>query len=185
MQPPSWGPQARAGNRREDDPRETEWACRRARELAQRVVEKREGTDERDATAPTARLILVDSATACQLDEPGPSRPRVPPPTSRAVYPRRGRHKRSGQQEHCTRRTTEKPGCRSGIRASGEATSGLEPLVEVLQTPGLTTCLRRRETAPGGKSGRRDSNPRHPAWEAGALPLNYSRAALHAAAMCL
>ncbi len=24
-------------------------------------------------------------------------------------------------------------------------------------------------------SGRRDSNPRHPAWEAGVLPLNYSR----------
>src|SRR5215813_13253722 len=27
-------------------------------------------------------------------------------------------------------------------------------------------------------SGRRDSNPRRPAWEAGILPLNYSRAAL-------
>jgi hypothetical protein len=26
-----------------------------------------------------------------------------------------------------------------------------------------------------GKSGRRGSNPRRPAWEAGILPLNYSR----------
>src|SRR2546423_7142847 len=47
------------------------WACRRARESVQRVVEKREGTGARDATAPTARFILVDSAMACQLDEPG------------------------------------------------------------------------------------------------------------------
>src|SRR5919108_6441709 len=57
-------------------------------------------------------------------------------------------------------------------RDSHKATSGLEPLVEVLQTPGLTTCLRRRE------SGRRDSNPRLSAWEADILPLNYSRLGL-------
>src|SRR5271166_6911042 len=29
-------------------------------------------------------------------------------------------------------------------------------------------------------SGRRDSNPRRPAWEAGILPLNYSRSAVSA-----
>ena len=34
---------------------------------------------------------------------------------------------------------------------------------------------RRRRLRMGGWSGRRGSNPRHPAWKAGALPLSYSR----------
>ena len=33
-----------------------------------------------------------------------------------------------------------------------KATSGLEPLVEVLQTPGLTTCLRRRKAGEGTRT---------------------------------
>lgn len=51
-----------------------------------------------------------------------------------------------------------------------EATTGVEPVIAVLQTAALTTWLRRLIW-----SGRRDSNPRHSAWEADALPLNYSR----------
>jgi hypothetical protein len=39
-----------------------------------------------------------------------------------------------------------------GIRAFQKATSGLEPLVEVLQTPGLTTCLRRRKAGDGTRT---------------------------------
>src|SRR5947209_6493705 len=54
--------------------------------------------------------------------------------------------------------------------------------------PGFSEGDERTRTAGGGfadpwlnhlptspKSGRRDSNPRRPAWEAGILPLNYSR----------
>src|SRR5262245_12952749 len=41
---------------------------------------------------------------------------------------------------------------------------------------GSWSCRRRRPRAlPGRWSGKRDSNPRPPAWKAGALPLSYSR----------
>ena len=46
----------------------------------------------------------------------------------------------------------------------------IELMIAILQTAALATWLRRLVW-----SGRRDSNPRHSAWEADALPLNYSR----------
>src|SRR5579884_2226790 len=42
----------------------------------------------------------------------------------------------------------------------------------------ITVCLARRPARTGflgNGSGRRDSSPRQPAWEAGTLPLSYSR----------
>ena len=86
----------------------------------------------------------------------------------------------------------------------GKEPTGIEPVIAVLQTAPLATWVR----LPGGKtagrtprlllpaigkagrnapasederliqSGRRDSNSRYPAWEAGVLPLNYSRTRL-------
>ena len=57
-----------------------------------------------------------------------------------------------------------------------EATSGIEP-----ENNGFADrSLNHLGTSPKAYiiwSGRRDSNPRQPAWEAGALPLNYSRTA--------
>ena len=53
-----------------------------------------------------------------------------------------------------------------------EATTRIELVIAILQTAALATWLRRHVW-----SGRRDSNPRHSAWEADALPLNYSRTA--------
>jgi hypothetical protein len=50
-----------------------------------------------------------------------------------------------------------------------EAAPGFEPGYEGFADPCLTTWLCRLW------SGRRDLNPRHPAWEADALPLSYSR----------
>ena len=82
-----------------------------------------------------------------------------------------------------------------------EATTGLEPVNNGFADRSLTSWVRRPVTLenqlvlkrPSRRtfhsfgfpehgnimlftwSGRRDSNPRQPAWEAGALPLNYSR----------
>jgi hypothetical protein len=71
-----------------------------------------------------------------------------------------------------------------------EATTGLEPVNNGFADRSLTPWVRRPAEPDESNyfkqlsgcihymilwSGRRDSNPRHPAWEAGALPLNYSR----------
>jgi hypothetical protein len=81
---------------------------------------------------------------------------------------------------------TKKP-AREYMRQKMEATTGIEPVMAVLQTAALATWLRRLNIVPWTTerqvqrhptiswSGRRDSNPRHSAWEADALPLNYSR----------
>jgi hypothetical protein len=50
----------------------------------------------------------------------------------------------------------------------------LNRCIGVLQTPALTTWLRRPELQ---WSGRRDSNSRPPPWQGGILPLNYFRSA--------
>jgi hypothetical protein len=67
-----------------------------------------------------------------------------------------------------------------GVRL--EAPSGIEPLHKGFADLSLTTWVRRPIRRSGRCdetwSGRRDSNPRHFAWEANALPLNYSRDAL-------
>ncbi len=51
-----------------------------------------------------------------------------------------------------------------------EATTGFEPVMEVLQTSALPLGY-----AASTWSGKRDSNPRPPPWQGGALPLSYSR----------
>ena len=47
----------------------------------------------------------------------------------------------------------------------------------LVNTATTRRCAKRREG--GRKSGRWDSNPRRPAWEAGILPLNYARKTRH------
>jgi hypothetical protein len=57
-----------------------------------------------------------------------------------------------------------------------QGTGGIEPPYEGFADLRLTTWLRALYKA--GWSGRRESNPRHSAWEADVLPLNYSRFSL-------
>ena len=67
--------------------------------------------------------------------------------------------------------------------ALSEATVGFEPTMGVLQTPALTSWLRRRTrnavptSRPGEprRSGRRDLNPRPSPWQGDALPLSHFR----------
>ena len=59
----------------------------------------------------------------------------------------------------------------SGARGDTEASAGVRP-----NSDGSPGNERRSREGPFRLlSGRRDSNPRRPAWEAGILPLNYSR----------
>src|SRR4030066_319046 len=62
------------------------------------------------------------------------------------------------------------PRCSELLCPRLEATAGLEPAIGVLQTPALTSWPRRLSW-----SGRRDSNPRPPPWQGGALPLSHFR----------
>ena len=62
------------------------------------------------------------------------------------------------------------PRCSELVSLRLEATVGLEPTMGVLQTPALTSWPRRLFW-----SGRRDSNPRPPPWQGGALPLSHFR----------
>jgi hypothetical protein len=50
-----------------------------------------------------------------------------------------------------------------------EAATGFEPVIKVLQTSALPLGYA------AFWSGKRDSNPRPPPWQGGALPLSYSR----------
>ncbi len=65
---------------------------------------------------------------------------------------------------------------------STEATTGLEPVMRVLQTLALPLGHVARNIKPAGKrpagyclSGRRDSNSRPSPWQGDVLPLNYTR----------
>ncbi len=62
------------------------------------------------------------------------------------------------------------PRCSEPLSSQLEATGGFEPPIGVLQTPALTSWPRRPSW-----SGRRDSNPRPPPWQGGALPLSHFR----------
>ena len=56
-----------------------------------------------------------------------------------------------------------------------EASTGLEPVIRVLQTLALPAWPRRHVVLLKMQSGRWDSNPRPSPWQGDVLPLNYTR----------